>query len=145
MSTGSFLAMASPYEDTLIDSYMPQTDNQSRVITQADNPFENERNVAEPELKGLPDPAVGGRGGSAHRNGFSVGFFPRRQRARAFDGAIIKGQAVRANPVQGNVGAQNNHGGKLWAGVKNQLADYQASAVETAGTYVGKVGLKTNG
>lgn len=133
----------SPHEDSLIDSYQPQVDAMPAAIVQANNPGENIVSIPEQTRGGLPDPAVGGKGGSRQRNGWSIGVFPRRQRFRTFDGSIVKGQATAANPVQGQVGARNNHGGKLWAGVRNQLADYQAGTAPTVGAYVGKLNMST--
>lgn len=138
------LLFATGDEDSLIDAYAPQTDAQPAVITHMDTPGRNLQHLTEPSRSGLPDPAIGGQGGSGRRLGWSIGVFSRRQRFRNFDGAMANMPAVTANPVQGVVGTQNNHGGQLWAGVKNQLADYQATQSVSAATYVGNVGLKAS-
>lgn len=139
--TMAFLSAAGD-EDSLIDSYRPQTDMQSRLITQADKPGEDPQNITEPNRVGLPDPSVGGRGATGSRLGFSVGFFNRRQRFRNFDGATAKGNPTKAEPVQGQVGNQNNHGARLWAGVRTQLVDSSPSFAQYSGTYVGNLNLK---
>jgi hypothetical protein len=128
-------------EAALIDSYRPQTDYTSPVVTQSDNPGEDLSTVGGTKLSELPDPAVGGQNGSRDRNGYSTGFRPRTMTQQPFTGAMAKPPAI-TNAVVGNVG-QSNRASRLYAGVMNQLTYYEAQPVAVARAYVGRIDDRT--
>ena len=124
-------------EQAVIDSYQPQTDETSPVVTQADNPGENPQGGPVAHLSGLPDPAVGGVKASGILNGFSTGFRSLFTRQQPFTGAVASPPAI-TNPVQGNVG-QSNRAAQLYAGVMNQLVQYTPSQASYVAAYVGNI------
>lgn len=124
-------------EDELIDSYRPQVDNTSPLVTQADTPGEDLQTSYAMSRPELPDATVGGKAASKEQNGFSTGFKSLFNRQQPFSGAVAKPPAI-TNAVQGEVG-MNNRQGKLYAGVMSQLVQYSASQASYAAAYVGNV------
>lgn len=120
-----------------IDSYRPQIDYTSPVVTQADNPERDRQALVAARLPELPSPSVGGEFGSRIRNGFSTGIRSLTNRTQPFSGAVAKPPAI-TNPVQGEVG-MNNRQSKQYAGVMSQLTQYVASEASYAAAWVGNV------
>lgn len=124
-------------ETAVIDSYTPQIDYQSPVVTQADNPGEHLQRMVPAHTPNLPAADVGGVFGSGLRNGFSTGFRALTNRTQRFTGAVAKPPAI-TNAVQGEVG-MNNRAGKQYAGVMDQLTQYVPTQAGYAAAYVGAI------
>lgn len=124
-------------ETQKIDTARPVTNNRAPYVSQADDPGSDLQSMGQAHKPNLPDPSVGGENGSRFLLGFSTGFKSLFNRTQRFSGAVGVPQPV-TNPVQGNVGSQNN-AGRLFAGVKDQVAGYRPSTGSSYQSYVGIV------
>jgi len=122
-------------EDEVIDSYRPQTDNTSPLVTHSDTPNENRPRSYFAPRKELPDPSIGGEPSSGFLNGFSTGFRSMFNRLQPFNGAVVSAPPT-SNNIQGEVGL-SSRATRLHAGVMSQLVGYSASQSAYNAAWVG--------